>query len=540
MGVVFAAYDPELDRNRRGQGAARRSASGQRAASSGCAAKPRRWRGSTHPNVVRVYDVGVDDDSVFVAMELVAGGTLSDWLAAAPRAWPTRSSRSSRRPARLAAAHDAGPRPPRLQARRTSWSATTAACCVTDFGLARPRDRRRRRCARQRGRHVRRARRDAHHHARRRRRRHARRTWRPSSIAGGAVDARADQFSFCVSLWEALYGEPPYAGDTARGARRGDRSGASGRPPRDARPAARARGAGARPGRPSPTRASARCASCSQRSPAIRRGSAVACVPARSLVALWSPGSRRPGPSAGESPSSVRLARRSLRGHLGRRAAPAVARAFVATGVPYAETTFAEVARPARRTTRRVDRDAQRQLRGHARARRQSDSMFDLRSELSRASAPATSRVRRRYAPRRCRRHAQRREPGRRVGDVTVCGDVSALSRRAPLPDDPQRRKRSSRSSATSSRCARSSPPALSEAEPARPQLVDRARAAGYAPLLAEALEVAAKVQDVLTQPPAAEKLFEEQRWRPTRVAMTSAVSSPSCARQGPRLRARA
>ena len=30
---------------------------------------------------------------------------------------------------------------------------------------------------------------------------------------GRAVDARADQFAFCVSLWEALYGERPFAGD---------------------------------------------------------------------------------------------------------------------------------------------------------------------------------------------------------------------------------------------------------------------------------------------------------------------------------------
>ena len=29
---------------------------------------------------------------------------------------------------------------------------------------------------------------------------------------GRVVDARADQFAFCVSLWEALYGERPFAG----------------------------------------------------------------------------------------------------------------------------------------------------------------------------------------------------------------------------------------------------------------------------------------------------------------------------------------
>jgi hypothetical protein len=34
----------------------------------------------------------------------------------------------------------------------------------------------------------------------------------PEQYSTAAVDARADQFSFCVALWRALYGTPPYAG----------------------------------------------------------------------------------------------------------------------------------------------------------------------------------------------------------------------------------------------------------------------------------------------------------------------------------------
>ena len=82
MGVVYAAYDPELDRK--------------------VAIKLVRWAGSsegqvsvgrsrllreaqalaklTHPNVVAVYDVGTWQQSVFVAMELVEGQTVSRWL----------------------------------------------------------------------------------------------------------------------------------------------------------------------------------------------------------------------------------------------------------------------------------------------------------------------------------------------------------------------------------------------------------------------------------------------------------------------------
>jgi tetratricopeptide (TPR) repeat protein len=36
----------------------------------------------------------------------------------------------------------------------------------------------------------------------------------PEQHSGGQVDARTDQFGFCVALWEALHGEPPFAGES--------------------------------------------------------------------------------------------------------------------------------------------------------------------------------------------------------------------------------------------------------------------------------------------------------------------------------------
>ena len=82
MGVVYAAYDPELDRKvavklLRAEAAARASAAEGR---------PRLLREAqaiarlSHPNVVAVHDVGTSTTRVFVAMEFVDGDTLGDWL----------------------------------------------------------------------------------------------------------------------------------------------------------------------------------------------------------------------------------------------------------------------------------------------------------------------------------------------------------------------------------------------------------------------------------------------------------------------------
>ncbi len=38
----------------------------------------------------------------------------------------------------------------------------------------------------------------------------------PEQFAGGQVDASSDQFSFCVALFEAMYGEPPFSRDPRR------------------------------------------------------------------------------------------------------------------------------------------------------------------------------------------------------------------------------------------------------------------------------------------------------------------------------------
>lgn len=77
MGVVYAAYDPELDRE-----VAVKLIRG----SDSAAARTRLYREAqalaklAHPNVVAVYDVGTYEDQVWVSMELVVGRTLGAWI----------------------------------------------------------------------------------------------------------------------------------------------------------------------------------------------------------------------------------------------------------------------------------------------------------------------------------------------------------------------------------------------------------------------------------------------------------------------------
>jgi eukaryotic-like serine/threonine-protein kinase len=88
MGVVYEAWDPQLDRRvalkllRERPGAARTRGADQRLLREAKAMARLR-----HPNVVQVHDVGTHEGQVFVAMELIEGGSLREWLAARPRPW---------------------------------------------------------------------------------------------------------------------------------------------------------------------------------------------------------------------------------------------------------------------------------------------------------------------------------------------------------------------------------------------------------------------------------------------------------------------
>ncbi|MDY7091771.1 MAG: serine/threonine-protein kinase [Acidobacteriota bacterium] len=86
MGVVFSAFDPELDRK-----VAIKVLRGDLLQSEVARARLVREAKAiaqlAHPNLVRVYDASAVGDQFFLAMELIEGRTLAQWLAEKRRSW---------------------------------------------------------------------------------------------------------------------------------------------------------------------------------------------------------------------------------------------------------------------------------------------------------------------------------------------------------------------------------------------------------------------------------------------------------------------
>jgi predicted Ser/Thr protein kinase len=232
MGEVYAAYDPQLDRkvavkilqSRSHEGEARLLREAKTVAK------------LQHPNVVVVYEVGTFRDTVFIAMEFVEGRTLGAWLQAEARPW-REILRVFQAAARgLAAAHEIGIihrdfKPDNVMITKTG------EVRVMDFGLARSVDmgpddvaappaaapaldqkltdgddtRALAGLARL---AVADSQADAVKLTRTGMLLGTPAYMAPEQFAGGALDARTDQFSFCVALCEALYGARPFEGET--------------------------------------------------------------------------------------------------------------------------------------------------------------------------------------------------------------------------------------------------------------------------------------------------------------------------------------
>ena len=206
MGEVYAAYHPDLDRrialkvvNESGVDARERRARLLREA--------RAIARLSHPNVVSVYDAGTVGDRIYIAMEFVAGETGDAWLRSGPRRWREVLDVFLAAGRGLAAAHAAGVVHRDFKPQNVMVG-PDGSVRVMDFGLARlaedPID----------------ATAEMSGDGERPLMRAATVTktgalvgtlayMAPEQFARQPIDARADQFSFCVALHEALYGRRP-------------------------------------------------------------------------------------------------------------------------------------------------------------------------------------------------------------------------------------------------------------------------------------------------------------------------------------------
>jgi len=209
MGVVHVAFDPDLER--------RVALKVLRAQTGGDAAKrlqreARAMARLSHPNVVTVHEVGTAGGRDYVAMELIDGGSLAEWLRANEHA-PHQIIHAFLDAGRgLAAAHHAGIVHRDFKPHNVLRS-HEGRVAVTDFGLARE------------------ASSGADPLAETSRSGSSQSVlsgltasgsllgtpayMAPEQWSGGEVTPATDQFGYCVALWEALSGERPYSGQTA-------------------------------------------------------------------------------------------------------------------------------------------------------------------------------------------------------------------------------------------------------------------------------------------------------------------------------------
>ncbi|HWB73572.1 MAG TPA: serine/threonine-protein kinase, partial [Nannocystaceae bacterium] len=211
MGVVLLAYDPELDRKVAIKLLRAATTRDPEQASQRLKREAQAMARLSHRNVVGVFDVGVHEGHVFVAMEYVAGDTLAGWLAKAPRRCEEIVAVFVDVARGLQAAHAAGIVHRDVKPTNVLISLQgELRVAVTDFGLAR-RDQEPELAVV--GRTA--SSKDSTPLTQSGAVLGTPAYMSPEQHAGASVDAKSDQFSFCVALWQALWNELPYAGRSA-------------------------------------------------------------------------------------------------------------------------------------------------------------------------------------------------------------------------------------------------------------------------------------------------------------------------------------
>ena len=212
MGVVYAGHDPELDRPvaikllRRGR--VRSLASRERFLQ-----EARALAAVSHPNVVAIYEIGEHERGLFIAMELVDARTLVEWVEEEHPQWPAILAAFQQLGAGLHAVHATGITHRDLKPTNV-LVADDGRVRVADFGLALLSSAGSGSGAEDSSSGITDMR--------------SRLTdpgmllgtpayMAPEQHMGGTASPAADQFSFCVMMWEALFGTRPFIAETVRG-----------------------------------------------------------------------------------------------------------------------------------------------------------------------------------------------------------------------------------------------------------------------------------------------------------------------------------
>ncbi len=210
MGVVYSAFDPELDRKVAIKLLQAMPGGSESGGQTWLLREAQAMARLAHPNVVTVFDVGaIPGDRVFLAMELVEGTSLRQWLKDQPRTWREVLSVMRAAGAGLAAAHAAGLIHRDFKPDNVIVGAD-GRTRVMDFGLARLH-----------GAADDLAARDSDLSIETRSPLSERLTeagavlgtpayMAPEVLRGDGADTRADQFAFGVALYEALYRVRPF------------------------------------------------------------------------------------------------------------------------------------------------------------------------------------------------------------------------------------------------------------------------------------------------------------------------------------------
>jgi eukaryotic-like serine/threonine-protein kinase len=220
MGVVYSAYDPHLDRKVAIKLLASVEGRSAHDAQVRLLREAQAMARINHPNVIKVHEVGTHHDRIYLAMEFADAGTLRGWLAAAKRTQREILDVFIRAGRGLAAAHAAGLVHRDFKPDNVLMS-QDGAIRVTDFGLvsvadaspqvrdtpvpavavsldgslseSTPLSQDLTRTGSVMGTPIYMA---------------------PEQFNSQPTSAQTDQFAFCVALYEALYADRPFEGES--------------------------------------------------------------------------------------------------------------------------------------------------------------------------------------------------------------------------------------------------------------------------------------------------------------------------------------